>query len=129
MRYPSVETARERGVPLDQLIATTHRDLPRMVVLEENPDFVDLLRDIFDDRLEVVAGDHRSVNGLADLQPDLIFMDLHPGDPSGLTGWDLTALARRHRDLWQVPIVLCTAQNIALDTDGGRLADCPTCTC
>jgi CheY-like chemotaxis protein len=124
-RYASVDIGRARGMPLGQITGTTRQDLPRMVVLDEDPDFVDLLRDIFAGRLEVVAGDHRSVNGLADLEPDVIFMDLHPGDPAGLTGWDLTALARRHRDLSRVPILLCTSQNIALDTDGGRLAGLP----
>jgi CheY-like chemotaxis protein len=93
-----------------------------MTVVDSNREFVALLRDIFAQRFEVVAAAPTSLNGLADSEPDLLFIGLDPKDAATLGGWDLTALARQHKGLARVPIILCTAQNIALDIDGRRLA-------
>jgi CheY-like chemotaxis protein len=99
--------------------------LGRISVVDDSGELVELLRDIFVGRLEVVAADRQSVNGLADTEPDVIFIDLNPAHPPGLTGWDLVALARRHRDLRQVPIVLLGALDIALDSEGHQLGALP----
>lgn len=92
----------------------SHTARSRVAVIDDSREIQDLLSDLLSaGGYEVLAfsGDDASI--LADLaaaQPDLIILDLLLGDPkSGLSGWDILQLARRHRGLRHVPILVCSA--------------------
>lgn len=67
-----------------------------------------------------------SMESIARQQPDLVVVG-QPGPPDGeaLTAWELVALARAHRELREVPIILVVPSVVELMTDAGRLAEFP----
>jgi CheY-like chemotaxis protein len=97
--------------------------MARITVVDDNQEFLGLLRDLFDDRFEVsTVAQVTSVNHVADTTPDVMIVDLHTnGTNSGLTGWQLVELARRHRDLRRVPIIVCTGDLTGLMRHGDEL--------
>lgn len=87
---------------------------PRVAVIDDSEEIRDLLRDLLSaDGYEVSAFSGGEASLLSDLVatgPALIVLDLLLGDgTSGPSGWELFALARRHRDLRRVPILVCSA--------------------
>jgi hypothetical protein len=67
-----------------------------------------------------------SMEPIADQQPDLVVVGQPgPTDAEALTAWELVALARAHRDLREVPIILVVPSVVELMTDAGRLAEFP----
>jgi CheY-like chemotaxis protein len=96
--------------------------MPRITVIGENEEFVALLADIFDAQFEVTAARDASLNGIGDTRPQLLIVNVPGVSSGGLTGWEIVRLARWHRDLCAIPIVLCTSGLIALDRDDDRLA-------
>lgn len=72
------------------------------------------------DRLRAVA----SMEPIAHQQPDLVVVGQPgPTDPEALTAWELVALARAHRELRDVPIVMVVPSVVEIMTDAGRLAE------
>ena len=96
----------------------------RITIVDDDRELAALLRDIFGETHDVttVRGS-RSVASIADQAPDILVIGLL-GNETGasLSGWDLVALARKHRDLRNVPIVLLTANLAGVIADGGPLA-------
>lgn len=97
----------------------------RIAVIDDSREIRELLHDLLSADGYVVtafSGDETSI--LADLAgaaPDLIILDLLLGDGTdGLSGWDLLALARRHRDLRGVPILVCSADVRAMRARRGQ---------
>jgi CheY-like chemotaxis protein len=82
----------------------------RITVVDDNQEFLDLLRDLFGEFFEVsTVARVASVNDVADTAPDILIVDLHSSETTGrLTGPQLVGLARRHRSLRRVPIIVCT---------------------
>ena len=65
-----------------------------------------------------------SMEPIANQQPDLVVVGQPgPTDADALTPWQLVALARAHRELRQVPIILVVPSVEELMTDAGRLAE------
>ena len=97
---------------------------PRITVINDNPDFLDLMGAILDEdagyEVTLLNGDEI---GLADLQatsPDLIIVDLLLGRASG---WELIALARADASLRDTPIVVCSADVNQLRERAAELAE------
>jgi CheY-like chemotaxis protein len=88
---------------------------PRITVINDNPDFLELMRAILDEdagyAVTVFAGDATSVGEIAAADPDLIIVDLLLG---GASGWEIVTLARADGRLADVPIVICSADVTAL---------------
>ena len=88
---------------------------PRISVINDNADFLELMSAILDEDagydVTVFSGESTSIDEIAAADPQLIIVDLLLG---GASGWEIVTLARAHADLAQVPIVICSADVIAL---------------
>jgi DNA-binding response OmpR family regulator len=110
----------DRGT--DARRATVPPATRRITVVDHDEDFVDLLRDIFSEGFTIIGESGiTSVNDLADTAPHLLIVDLDGDGLGGLDGRHIIALARRHRSLWDVPIIVCTSDLMALMHEADEL--------
>jgi CheY-like chemotaxis protein len=83
---------------------------PRISVVNDNPDFLELMAAILDEdagyEVTLHHGDEMPLAELTAARPDLIVMDLLLGQASG---WELIALARADDALRDVPVIVCSA--------------------
>jgi CheY-like chemotaxis protein len=88
----------------------------RVTVIDDQEDFLELMVDVLSPRHEVAtfSGHDLTPDDVVDSRPDLLVIDLRlaSGDLQGL---DIVRLARAHRDLQAVPIVVCSGDPLALD--------------
>ena len=88
---------------------------PRISVLNDNPDFLELMSAILDEdagyAVELFNGKETPIGELAASDPDLVIVDLLLG---GASGWEIVTLARADRRLADVPIIVCSADVTAL---------------
>lgn len=88
----------------------------RVTVIDDREDFLELMVDVLSPRHEVAtfSGHDLTPDDVVDSRPDLLVIDLRlaSGDLQGL---DIVRLARAHRDLRAVPIVVCSGDPFALD--------------
>ena len=91
------------------------REPPRIVVINDNPEFLELMADILDDdagyEVTLLDGQRCSISDIADARPELVIIDLLLG---GASGWEIATLARADDRLADVPIVVCSADVAAL---------------
>ena len=82
----------------------------RVTVVDDSPELLAL----FGDLLRFDGVEMSLLNGSTTLQdieesiPDLLVIDLRLGGES-LAGWDIIRLVRAHRELRNVPIIVCSA--------------------
>jgi DNA-binding response OmpR family regulator len=92
-----------------------HASQPRIAVINDNPEFLDLMSAILDEDagydVTLFNGESTAVDEIAASDPDLIIVDLLLG---GASGWELVTLARAHAGLADVPVIICSADVIAL---------------
>ena len=88
---------------------------PRISVVNDNPDFLELMSAILDEDagydVSLFSGENTSIDELAESRPDLIIVDLILG---GASGWELVALSRADDRLTSTPIIICSADVTAL---------------
>jgi CheY-like chemotaxis protein len=88
---------------------------PRISVVNDNPDFLALMSAILDEEagydVRLFSGERTTLDEMAAAQPDLIIVDLLLG---GASGWELVTLARADERLADVPIIVASADVIAL---------------
>ena len=88
----------------------------RITVIDDQDDFLELMMDVLSPRHHVAtfSGHDLTPDDVVDSRPDLLVIDLRlaRGDLQGL---DIVRLARAHRDLRAVPIVVCSGDPLALD--------------
>ncbi len=88
---------------------------PRITVVNDNPDFLELMRAILDEdagyAVTLFAGDATAIGEIAASDPHLIIVDLLLG---GASGWEIVTLARADQRLADVPVVICSADVTAL---------------
>jgi CheY-like chemotaxis protein len=118
MRYNTDVGAELASPPLQ----AESRTRQRITVVDDSTEFVRLLVDVFGNAFTVTSPEDTSIIRIADTQPDVLIIDLHLANGDGLTGWELVRLARSHKTLRSVPIIVCTADVVGLDNDGPRLA-------
>jgi CheY-like chemotaxis protein len=91
------------------------RTRPRISVVNDNPDFLELMSAILDDDagydVTLFNGQRAGLEPLAASDPDLIVVDLLLG---GASGWEIVTLARADERLTSVPIIVCSADVAAL---------------
>ena len=88
---------------------------PRISVINDNADFLELMSAILDEDagydVTVFNGEATAIDDIAAADPALIIVDLLLG---GASGWEIVTLARADDRLAGVPIVICSADVIAL---------------
>ena len=86
--------------------------MARVTVVDDSSDFLDLMRDLLDTLGHEMVGFEAvtaSIEQLVRSRPDLMIVDLVLQDtPQVVSGWELLVLARSHRYLVSVPVILCT---------------------
>ena len=96
--------------------------LPRITVVDDSPEFVALLDEIFSGRFDVMSASHQSIQAIAETRPQLLIVDNEPSSGLGLTALQLVSRARDDTQLRDVPIIVCTTDYVSFDADGERLA-------
>ena len=90
---------------------------PRVTVVNDNPEFLELVGDILaDSRIPTVLVDGDRPDALERIRessPDVLMIDLRMGADE-LHGWDIAQEVRRDEDLADVPILVCSADLAAL---------------
>ena len=83
---------------------------PRISVVNDNPDFLELMSAILAEdagfEVSLFNGEETSMDEIAGARPDLLIIDLLLG---GLSGWELVVLARADARLASVPVIVCSA--------------------
>ena len=90
---------------------------PRVTVVNDSPDFLDLVGDILaDERIPTILVDGDKPDALERIRasrPDVLMIDLRMGSDE-LHGWDIAQEIRRDAELADVPILVCSADPMAL---------------
>jgi len=94
----------------------------RITIIDDHPEFLALMQDLLSGSYDVavLSGHDIGPDDLVDSRPDLLIVDLRL-DRRDLQGWDIVALARAHRDLRTIPIVVCSADENAVNVRAGAL--------
>ena len=91
------------------------RRRPRISVLNDNADFLELMSAILDEdagyEVQLFNGSETTIADLSASDPDLIVVDLLLG---GASGWEIVTLSRADSRLADVPIIVCSADVAAL---------------
>jgi CheY-like chemotaxis protein len=95
---------------------------PRISVVNDNPDFLELMSAILDEDagydVTLFDGAKASIAELVASRPDLVIVDLVLG---GASGWEIVTLTRAEPQLADRPIVICSADVTALRERSGEL--------
>lgn len=91
--------------------------MARVTVVNDNPEFLDLVRDILeDDRYETttIDGDRPdSLDAIRASRPDLLMIDLRMGT-DGLHGWSIAQQVRAEPEFDGLPVLICSADTLSL---------------
>jgi CheY-like chemotaxis protein len=96
----------------------TPGDRRRVTVINDDAEVLAILREILEDQAYDVVGmrgAEKSIEEIAVTEPDLLVVDLRL-DPqaSRLSGWEMVAMSRVHPRLREVPIVVISADLLAI---------------
>lgn len=85
----------------------------RITVINDSPEFLEVISELLEAvgyAVQAFDGSRLTMEQLVETRPDLIILDLrlHPGSAQ-LTGWDFLLLLRAHRELREIPIIVCSA--------------------
>ena len=87
--------------------------MARVTVINDSEEFLELMHDLLGTLGHQMAGlkaVEASIEEVVETQPELLIVDLRLQDrPQEISGWELIVLARSHRHLVDVPLILCTA--------------------
>jgi two-component system, OmpR family, response regulator VicR len=99
---------------------------PRVTVVNDSPEFLELVHDILaDERIPTVLVDGDKPDALGRIResrPDVLMIDLRMGSDE-LHGWDIAQEIRRDSELSEVPILVCSADPVALESIREQLDD------
>ena len=100
----------------------TETDRPRISVVNDNPDFLELMSAILDEDagydVTLFDGEKTSIAELVASDPHLVIIDLVLG---GASGWEIVTLTRAEPRLADLPIIICSADVTALRERSGEL--------
>jgi DNA-binding NtrC family response regulator len=87
--------------------------MARVTVINDSPDFLALMREAITELGHQMIGMEAIGTNIEDVvrsRPDLLMVDLRlENKPQEVSGWEMIILARAHRDLLDVPVILATA--------------------
>ncbi|MGI8659193.1 MAG: response regulator [Candidatus Limnocylindria bacterium] len=92
--------------------------MPRVTVVNDNPEFLELVGDILEgDRYEttLIEGDatNDALDRIRTSQPDVLMIELRLGR-DGIHGWAIAQEVRNDPEMRGTPILLCSADLVAL---------------
>ena len=91
--------------------------MARVTVVNDNPEFLDLVRDILEDdryATTTIDGDRAdALEAIRESRPDVLMIDLRMG-ADGLHGWDIAQQVRAEPDFDGLPVLICSADAMAL---------------
>ena len=100
--------------------------MARVTVVNDNAEFLDLVHDILEgDRYEttLIDGDQRdAVDQIRSSEPDLLMIDVRLG-VEGDHGWQIAQDVRREPQFEELPVLLCSADVLALQDLESGLAE------
>jgi CheY-like chemotaxis protein len=100
--------------------------MTRVTVVNDNPDFLALMRDILEDeRYETttIDGDRAdAMERISASRPQLLMIDLRMG-ADGIHGWDIAQQVRREPEFDGLPLLLCSGDLESLEALAPELAD------
>ena len=89
--------------------------MARVTVIDDSVEFLDLMRDLLASLGHEMVGFEAvesSIEQVVQSRPDLLIVDLQLQDtPQVMSGWELLVLARSHRHLLSVPVILSSADS------------------
>jgi CheY-like chemotaxis protein len=101
--------------------------LSRVTVIDDSSDFLELMRQVLyelDHEMIGLRGVRSSVEEVVATRPDVLMVDLRlDNTPQEISGWELLLLVRSHRDLREVPVIVCSADLRALKNRSRDLAN------
>jgi CheY-like chemotaxis protein len=87
--------------------------MARVTVINDSAEFLELMDDLLGSLGHEMTGFvavEASIHDVVASDPALLVVDLRLQDrPQEISGWEIIILARSHRYLMNVPIILCTA--------------------
>jgi CheY-like chemotaxis protein len=99
---------------------------PRITVVNDSPEFLELVRDILEDEqyaTTTIDGDlDGALERVVESEPDLVVLDLRLGTEK-LHGWDIAQELRHEPSLENLPVIICSADALALQALADDLAD------
>jgi CheY-like chemotaxis protein len=100
----------------------TETTRPRISVVNDNPEFLELMSAILDEDagydVTLFDGEKTSIAEIAAARPELVIVDLILG---GASGWEIVTLSRAEPALADLPIIICSADVTALRERAGEL--------
>ena len=100
--------------------------MARVTVVNDNPEFLDLVHDILEgDQYDTVLIDGDQPDALDQIRssrPDLLMIDVRLG-VEGDHGWEIAQEVRREPQFEELPVLLCSADTVALEGLESRLAE------
>jgi CheY-like chemotaxis protein len=95
------------------IVALGESTMARVTVVDDSSEFIDLMRALLAEDRHHMTGFEAvgaTVEDIVASDPELLVVDLRLEDtPQSVSGWELIILARAHRDLLDVPVILCSA--------------------
>ncbi len=88
----------------------------RITVIDDHPEFLDMMVELLsvDHDVTAISALEMGFESIVDSRPDLLIVDLRL-DSGNLQGADIVTLARAHRHMRAVPIVICSGDVRALN--------------
>jgi CheY-like chemotaxis protein len=90
----------------------------RITVVNDHPAFLELMRDILEgddyDTTTVDGDKPGALEAIRESRPDLLMIDLRMGTDR-LHGWSIAQEVRRDAELGRLPILLCSADTMAIE--------------
>ena len=100
--------------------------MPHVTVVNDNPEFLDLVHDILEgDRYDttLVDGDRPdALDLIRSSRPDLLMIDVRLG-VEGDHGWEIAQEVRSEPQFEELPVLLCSADTLALQELEAGLAE------
>jgi two-component system chemotaxis response regulator CheY len=98
--------------------------VPRVTVVNDNPDFLELVGEILaQDQYTTTLVDGDAADALDRIrssEPDVLMIDLRMGDHE-LHGWSIAQQVRADETLAGLPILICSADSAAVESIRGQL--------
>ena len=98
---------------------------PRITVVNDSPEFLEVVRDILVDEhyaTTCIDGDDPdALDRVLESRPDLLIVDFRLG--TGDHGWEIAQQVRREPSLEGLPVIVCSADLVALQALAGDLAE------
>lgn len=96
---------------------------PQITVINDDPDFLDLIQDLVEDtrnyNVHVMVQGLGAIEQLKGMAPDVVVLDIRLEYEK--LGYHILEGIRRDPKLQQIPVIVCTADTVFLETHQGQL--------